>query len=582
MPLLTWLPRYDRRLLKDDIVAGLALSALLVPQGMAYAQLAGLPPITGLYTSVMCLIGYAVFGPSKVLVLGPDSSLGPMIAASILPLAMAGGDPARAVLLAGAQSVLVGVFMVAAGVAKLGFVADLLSKPTMVGYMNGLALTILIGQVRKLCGFSIETDGLIGEVIETVKAIAGGAVNPYALSIGITALVLILVLDRLLPRLPSVLLAVVVGIAASVALHLPGHGVKTVGTLPQGFPPLSVPLISAADLGALVAGALGITLVALADTISTATAYARRAGQPIDGNQEMVGIGSANILAGFFQGFAVSTSGSRTAVAFKAGAHSQVTGLVGAATILLLLVLAPNLLSQLPVPVLAAIVVVAAFSLAEVGSARRLWRQRRVEFWLSIAATVAVAVLGVLPGIAAAVGLSIFNVFRRAWWPYQAVLGRKKGEPGYHDVTHRRDVSSMPGLVIYRFDAPLFFANARTFSEQITRLAAAEPPPKWILIAAEPISDIDTTAADMLTDLVDDLHGRGTQLVFAELKSLVRGKLEQYGLSGLTERLVFFPTLNSAGKEYRRLFGTRWGVTDPPPVWPVPVEPGRREDGEDD
>ncbi len=574
MPILDWLPRYQRAWLRDDVAAGLGLTALLVPQGMAYAQLAGLRPITGLYTSIMCLVAYAVFGPSRVLVLGPDSSLGPMILASITPMLAAGGDDQRAILLASVQSVLVGVFMVAAGAAKLGFIADLLSKPTMVGYMNGLALTILVGQVRKLCGFSIEADGLVGEIVETVRKIAAGATNTWALGIGLVALAVLFVMKKVAPRFPAVLVAVVVGIAASLLLSLPSHGVKVVGDLPQGFPPVTLPWVGLADLGLLAAGAAGITLVALADTISTASAYARRTGQPVNGNQEMVGIGAANILAGFFQGFAVSTSGSRTAVAFQAGARSQVTGVIGAAAILLLLLVAPNLLSALPISVLAAIVVMAAFSLAELAAARKLWRQRRMEFWLSIAATLGVAVLGVLPGILVAVGLSILNVFRRAWWPYQAVLGREKGVPGYHDITHRPRLTSMPGLVIFRFDAPLIFANARTFAEQVTRLAATDPAPKWVLVTGEPISDVDTSAADMLADLVDDLAARGTTLAFAELKTVVRGKLAAYELPEVTERIRFFDTLNVAGKAYRAEFGTNWGDTDFPALWPPPPGTG--------
>jgi high affinity sulfate transporter 1 len=585
MPILDWLPRYQREWLRDDVAAGLGLTALLVPQGMAYAQLAGLHPITGLYTSIMCLVAYAVFGPSRVLVLGPDSSLGPMILASITPMLAAGGDDQRAILLASVQSVLVGVFMVAAGAAKLGFIADLLSKPTMVGYMNGLALTILVGQVRKLCGFSIEADGLVGEIVETVRTIAAGATNTWALGIGLVALAVLFVMKKVAPRFPAVLVAVVVGIAASLLLSLPSHGVKVVGDLPQGFPPFTLPWVGLADLGLLAAGAAGITLVALADTISTASAYARRTGAPVNGNQEMVGIGAANILAGFFQGFAVSTSGSRTAVAFQAGARSRVTGLIGAAAILLLLLVAPNLLSALPISVLAAIVVMAAFSLAELAAARTLWRQRRMEFWLSIAATLGVAVLGVLPGILVAVGLSILNVFRRAWWPYQAVLGREKGVPGYHDITHRPRLTSMPGLVIFRFDAPLIFANARTFAEQVTRLAATDPAPKWVLVTGEPISDVDTSAADMLADLVDDLAARGTTLAFAELKSVVRGKLAAYELPEVTERIRFFDTLNVAGKAYRAEFGTNWGDTDFPALWPPPPgadEPTQTENLDDD
>lgn len=572
LPILDWLPRYQRGWLREDVTAGLALTALLVPQGMAYAQLAGLPPITGLYTSVMCLVAYAISGPSRVLVLGPDSSLGPMIAATLLPLLAAGGDPARAVVLASVLSILVGLFMIAAGAARLGFVADLLSKPTQIGYMNGLALTILIGQVRKLLGFSIEGDGLIAEVTGTIDKILQGATNTSALTIGGLSLVILLVLQRLIPRIPAVLVAVVLATIASAELDLEARGVKVVGELPQGFPPFTVPVISFDDLGLLVAGALGITLVALADTISTASAYARRAGTPVDGNQEMVGIGVANVLAGLFQGFAVSTSGSRTAVAFKAGARTQVTGLVGALAIILLLVLAPNLLAALPIPTLAAIVVVAAISMSDVPGVRQLYRTRRMEFWLSIAATAGVAVFGVLPGIGLAVALSILNVFRRAWWPYQAVLGRTKGVPGYHDISRYPAARQMDGLVVFRFDAPLIFANARTFAEQVMRLDAAGRNPNWIIVAAEPITDIDTTAADMLAELIDDLAERDTTLVFAELKDPVRTKLEAYELPSVLERLLFFPTLNKAGKAYREAFGTDWDDDEPTdePAVPAP------------
>ena len=572
LPIVSWLPAYERGWLKDDVVAGLGLTALLVPQGMAYAQLAGLPPITGLYTSIMCLVAYAVFGPSRVLVLGPDSSLGPMIAASILPLVASGGDPGKAVLLASVQSVLVGVFMIGAGVAKLGFVADLLSKPTMVGYMNGLALTILVGQVRKLAGFSIEADGLLAEIAATWDKIVAGKTNLWALGVGLGALVLIKLLQKVLPKLPAVLVAVIAGILASVWLDLPAKGVKIVGELPQGFPPLTLPIVSVGEIGLLVAGALGITLVALADTISTATAYARRTGQPVDGNQEMVGIGAANVLAGFFQGFAVSTSGSRTAVAFKAGARSQITGLVGAVAILILLVVAPNLLAALPIPVLGAIVVVAAFSLAEIPATRRLWSQRRMEFWLSIAATLAVAVLGVLPGIGVAVALSILNVFRRSWWPYQAVLGREKGtNPGYFDLAENPRAGTMTGLTIFRFDAPIFFANARTFADQVLRLADADPKPNWILVAAEPISDIDTTAADMLEELAGDLETRGVQLAFAELKEPVRAKIDGYGMHHVLEKFHYFSTLNKAGKAYQEKYGTLWPGEEPPAAAAAPA-----------
>jgi len=556
---------FHREWLAKDIVAGIVLTTLLVPQGMAYAELAGLPPITGLYTSIMCLLGYAVFGPSRILVLGPDSSLGPMIAATILPLIAAKGDPKRAVALASLLAIMVAAIMIIAAVAKLGFIADLISKPTMIGYLNGLALTILVGQLPKLFGFKIDAEGLISEFTAFVRGLANGEAVAAAAAVGIAGIVLILVLQRWLPKVPAVLIMVVLAIAATTVFGLAGHGVSLVGVLPKGFPPLTIPSVRLADLGPLFAGALGIALVSLADTISTSSAFAARTGQEVDGNGEMIGIGAANLAAGLFQGFPVSTSGSRTAVAERSGARTQLTGVTGAVLITLMIVLLPGLFRNLPQPALAAVVITASLSLADIPGTVRLWRQRKAEFLLAIAAFLGVALLGVLPGIAIAVGLSILNVFRRSWWPYDTVLGRVEGLAGYHDIHSYPDARQLPGLVIYRFDAPLFFANAKTFRDEVRRLAAADPAPRWIVIAAEPVTDVDTTASDVLEDLDEELNARGISLVFAELKDPVRRKIERYGLTRTIDPSHFFPTVGAAVKAFRAETGADWrAVTGEP------------------
>jgi high affinity sulfate transporter 1 len=564
VPGLQVISSYRRQWLLKDVIAGIVLTTLLVPQGMAYAELAGLPPITGLYTSIMCLLGYAVFGPSRILVLGPDSSLGPMIAATILPLIAAKGDAKRAVELASILAIMVAAIMILASVAKLGFIADLISKPTMIGYMNGLALTILIGQLPKLLGFKVEADGLIGEITGFAKGLANGDLVPAAAAVGIAGVAVILVLQRWLPKVPAVLIAVVLAIAATTVFHLADHGVSLVGVLPKGFPPFTIPSVRLADLGPLFAGALGIALVSLADTISTASAFAARTGQEVNGNGEMIGIGAANLAAGLFQGFPVSTSGSRTAVAERSGAKTQLTGVTGAALIILMIVLVPGLFRNLPQPALAAVVITASLSLADIPATARLWRQRKAEFLLSIAAFLGVALLGVLPGIAIAVALSILNVFRRAWWPYATVLGRVDGVEGYHDTRSYPDAEHLPGLVIYRFDGPLFFANATTFRDEIRRLARADPPPTWILIAAEPVTDVDTTAADVLEDLDEALNARGISLVFAELKDPVQQKIERYGLTRTIDPHHFFPTIGAAISAFRDETGAQWMAADQP------------------
>jgi high affinity sulfate transporter 1 len=549
---------YEAKWLPKDVMAGLVLTALLVPQGMAYAELAGLPAVTGLYTSIMCLVAYALLGPSKILVLGPDSALGPMIAATILPLAGAGGDPARAILLASCLAVITGALMIAAGIGKLGFVADLLSKPTILGYMNGLALTIIVGQIPKLLGFSVDADNFLGDFSGLIDGILNGDVVTAAAAIGLFTLVVILVLTRWLPKVPAVLVAVVLAIVASIALDLQAQGVKVVGTLPQGLPSFTIPIVSLQDLGLLVIGALGIALVALTDTISTATSFADRRGETVDGNREMIGIGSANLAAGLFQGFPVSTSGSRTAVAEQAGAKTQLTGLVGAVMIALMLLFLPSLLADLPQPALGAIVIAAALSLADIAGMRRLYRQRHMEFSLAVAAFLGVTLLGVLPGIVVAIALSVGNVFRRIWMPYRTTLARTEGVPGMHDRSIHPEGLVLIGCPVYRFDAPLIFANARTFSDEIRRMAEADPRPAWIVVAAEPITDMDTTACDMLEDLLPALDAAGTRLVFAELKHPVKLKIEAYEFDDVLWSDRFFPTISAAVSEYQRLHPDIW------------------------
>ena len=331
--------------------------------------------------------------------LGPDSSLGPMIAATIAPLVLAGGDPDKAVALASVLAVLVGVVMTVAGLGHLGFVADLLSKPTQIGYMNGLALTIVVGQLPKLFGFSVDADGLIEEATAFVTGVADQLVNATAATIGVLSLVGILLMQRLMPKIPAVLVVVVLAALAVNLLDLQDDGVKTIGVLPQGFPPFTIPTVAWGDLPELFLGAVAIAVVALADTMSTSSSFAARRGERVNGDQEMIGIGAANILAGLFQGFPVSTSGSRTAVSEQAGSRSQVTGIVGAVVIAFVLVFATGVMQYVPQPTLGAIVIAAALSLADLPATRRLWHQRRTEFALSIAAFLGVALLGVLPGI---------------------------------------------------------------------------------------------------------------------------------------------------------------------------------------
>jgi len=547
VPGLRALRTYKRAWLPRDLVAGIVLCALLVPQGMAYAELAGLPAITGLYTTVVCLIAYAAFGPSPYLVLGPDSSLSPMIAAVILPLAA--GDTDYAVTLAGMLALMVGLICIGAGIAHLGFVSDLLSKPVRVGYLAGLAITIFIGQLPDLFGYSIEGGNAIQDTLGFLSNL--DQTNIYTLGVGLLCLVIILGLKRWVPRAPGILFAVVAAIAVTVLFDLAAKGVDIVGVLPQGFPRPSFPAVDLSDLAPLAGAAFGITLVALGDTISTSSGFAAKSGYDVDSDQEMVGIGAANFLTGFFQGFPISSSSSRTAVAEQSGAKTQLTGVVAAALVLVMLLFVPGLVRNLPQSALAAIIIVASISLFDTPGLRHLWKVQKSEFAIAIACILGVALVGVLEGIVIAVIFSILQFFQRSWQPYSAVLGKPEGVPGYHDLKRYPDASQIPGLLMIRWDAPIFFANANVFRKLVRGLIAQiEPKPYWVLVAAEPITDVDTTAAEMLVDLDEELNANGIHLIFAELKDPVKDKIERYGLHDTLDRRHFYRTIEVAVEEF--------------------------------
>jgi high affinity sulfate transporter 1 len=557
VPGLRTIREYRRAWLADDLVAGVVLTALLVPVGMGYAQAAGLPPITGLYATIVPLVAYAIFGPSRVMVLGPDSSLAAVIAAIVLPLA--GRDPERAVALAGMLAILTGVVILVAGLARLGFVTELLSRPVQLGYLYGIAVTIIVGQLPKLFGFSIDGRGLLPEVRDFVQGLARGRTNGAALAVGLAGIVVILGVRRWWPRVPGVIVAVGLGIAAVAAFDLTARGVQVIGILPRGLPSPAIPDIRLDDLPLLFSGALGIALVTVADTTVVSQSLAARRGEVVDPNQELVALGAANLAAGAFHGFPISSSASRTPVAIAAGARTQLTPLVGAVTIAVLLLVAPGALRNLPQPILGAVVITAAMGLVDPAAVRRLYQVRRSEFILWLAAFVGVALLGVLSGIMAAIVLSLGDFIRRAWRPHDAVLGREDELKGYHDLDRHPAARQVPGLLLYRFDAPLFFANAGEFRRRIRGLLATTTPRvRWVVVAAEPITDVDTSAAATLGELLAELRQQGVTLALAELKGPVKDRLRRYGLYDQVGDDRFFPTVGTAVDAYVDATGVEW------------------------
>jgi high affinity sulfate transporter 1 len=529
---------------------------------MAYAQLAGLPAVTGLYTSVAALLAYAVLGPSRVLVLGPDSALGPLIGAAILPLIGARGSAGRAVALAGMLALMMGVVCIVAGVARLGAIAELLSKPVRIGYINGLAIVVVVSQLPKLFGFSTRANRVVPEVQAFAKGIEHGLASWPSLAIGLVCLAVILAFRHISPRLPGVLVAVLGATTLCAALDLATKGVTVVGPVPSGFPSPTWPGVGLGDLGPLVVAAVGLTFVTITDSTALAGTLALRHGGEFDPNAELVALGAANAAAGVFRGFPVSASSTRTAVAETSGARTQMAGVMAAGAILIVLLFANRLVRNLPSSALAAVVIVAGIGLFDLASLRWLFRVRPAEFLLSAAAVVGVVSLGALWGIAVSVGLSLGEFIRRAWRPHDAVLGRVARTKGYHDIDRHPEAELIPGLIIYRFDAPVFFANAdhlrRRVRSVIDERRAAGAEVHRLLVAAEPITDIDTTGAELLHRLVEELHAEGIDVAFAGLKGPVKDRLRRYGLYDLIGDHAFAPTLGVAVDDYLADTGVHW------------------------
>ena len=557
-PGLATLRAYKREWILRDLAAGLVLTAILVPVGMGYAEASGLGAIYGLYATIIPLLAYALFGPSRILVLGPDSALAGIIAATILPLAA--GDGNRAVALAGMLSLLAGGICVLMGLARFGFITDLLSKPIRYGYLNGIALTVLVGQTPKVLGFSVKGDNLIEELRGLAGSVAEGRTNRMALLLGVACLLVIFGFRRWAPKVPGVLVAVVLATLVSAIFRLSTEtGLAVVGPLPQGLPSFRIPAVSPGDWWPLLAGAVAVALVSFADMSVLSRTFALRNGYEANTNQELVALGAANLASGLFQGFAVSSSASRTPVAETAGAKTQVTGVVGAACIALLLVFAPTLLRDLPQAALGAVVIAACVSLVEIKDVLRLYRLRRGEFFLSVVCFFGVAIAGVVQGIFIAVGLSLLAFIWRAWRPYDAVLARVDGLKGYHDIKRHPEGRRIPGLVLFRWDAPLFFANAEIFHDHVLRAVSEAPTrTKWVVVAAEPVTDVDITAADALADLDEELHRAGMDLCFAEMKGPVKDRLKRYGLFTKLGTENFFPTIGQAVDRYLELYGVEW------------------------
>ncbi|SOE86931.1 high affinity sulphate transporter 1 [Burkholderia sp. YR290] len=548
LPGLTMLRTYRVKWLPNDLAAGLVLTTMLVPVGIAYAEASGVPGVYGLYATIVPLLAYAVFGPSRILVLGPDSALAAPILAVVI--ATAGSDPSRAIATASMMAIVSGLFCIVMGLLRLGFITELLSKPIRYGYMNGIALTVLFSQLPKLFAISFDDRGALRDLLALGAAIAAGKTNWYSFAVGAGSLVLILLLKRF-EKVPGILIAVVLATLSVIVFDLDSVGVKVLGKIPQGLPSFALPWVGDADLVKILLGGCAVALISFADTSVLSRTFAARFHTRVDPNQEMVGLGAANLAAGFFHGFPISSSSSRTPVAEAAGARTQVTGVVGAVAVAILLIAAPNLMRYLPNSALAAVVIAAALGLFEFADLGRIYRIQQWEFWLSVVCFAGVAVFGAIPGICIAIVIATIEFLWDGWRPHYATLGRVEDLRGYHDIKRYPHATRIPGLLLFRWDAPLFFANAELFQERLLEaVEESSTPVRRIVVAAEPVTSIDVTSADMLRELIRMLSERDIALHFAEMKDPVRDKLGRFEMLDIVGDEQFHPTVGSAVDDY--------------------------------
>jgi high affinity sulfate transporter 1 len=541
---------YSPQLFRADLSAGLVLTAMLIPVGMSYAEAAGLPAICGLYATIVPLLAYACFGHSRLLVLGPDSALAGMIASAILPLAA--HQPEYAVMLASMLALMVGGLCITAGYLRLGFLTELLSKPIRYGYLHGIALTILVSQTPKLLGLEWSAPSMLTTLPEIAPQLMWQSLASPAALTGLTALGVMLLLTYLRPQSPVIVIGLVVGTTLAWLMGWSQtNQLDVVGTLPHGLPRWTLPHIPLNQWIELCWSALAIALVAFADMSVLSRTYAQRLGEVSHTNRELVALGWSNVLTGLFQGFPITSSGSRTPVAEAAGARTQMTGIVAALTIILCLWFGASVFALIPKTVLAAIVIIAGLSLMDWRGFIQLYRLRPSEFGLAVSCMLGVLLFGVVQGIFLALAIASAAFMWRAWRPYDAVLGRIHGVKGYHDVARHPEAVQIEGLILFRWDAPLFFANQDSFRRHLWRLIEqAQTPTRWMVIAAEPITDIDLTAAEMLHTLKTSLQARQIELRFAELKGPVKDRLKDYGLYALWGDQGFYPTIGRAVDDY--------------------------------
>jgi len=539
---------YRRADLPHDLIAGLSVAAVALPVGVAYAELAGFNPVVGLYVSILPLFLYALFGTSRQLVVGPDAATCALVAAAVTPLA--GGDPDRYAALAIAMTALAGLFCIGASFLRLGALADFLSKPILVGFLNGISIYILVGQLGKLLGFSIAAPGILPKLAEVAGKIE--QIHWPTFAVGVGTFVLYIGSRRLLPRMPAPLVALVGAGLAVALLGLDTKGVAVIGAVPAGLPKFAIPHITLAQVNDMAGAAAGLALVMFSSMMLTARSFAARNRYEIDADREFVALGAANLAAAVSQGFAVSGADSRTAMSDASGGRTQLTGLVAAATIAVVLLFFTEPLRYVPIAALGAVLIMASLSLVDVHTLRRFLRISKFEFTLSLLATLGVIWVGAIQAIVVAVVLALLQFVRISAKPHASVLGKVEGLPGFHSLDRHPEARTEPGLVMFSFDGPLVFFNAPHFKQAAqAAIAAAGADLKWFVLDALPLTQLDITGMQTLEDLSQTLHEGGADLVVAGRMTQMRLRREASELEESNFADRHYPTLQQALRAYR-------------------------------
>jgi len=544
IPGVAMLRGYRPARLGGDLAAGVAVGAMLVPQGLAFAELAGMRPAAGLWAAMVSLVAYAIFGPSRQLMVGPEAGTAILTLAVISPLGLEGAQYESA---AGALAVLVGLLLLIGGLARAGAIADFLSRPILVGYLNGIAWVLIASQLGVLIGLRRQESDFIPQLVEVARGL--DRIHEPTLWLSLATIALLVLLWRFAPKIPGAVVVIVVTLPLSAWLGFEGKGIAVVGEIDRGFPAPALPSVDFRTLVRLIPGAFGAALLAYASAVLTSRSFADKRSYSTSANKEFFGLSTANFLSAVFQGFPVAASESRTVVNDSAGGRTQMVSLAASVVVLSVLLFLTPVFAYLPTAMLGAVVIVAAISLIDVEGIVRLWRVRSWEGALSLMTMAAVLVFGILEGILIAVALSLGALIRRATLPHDAVLGRLKGRPGYQDVENRPGSETLPGLVIYRVDAPLFFANARFVKEQVCELTANEDV-RMLVLDAGGIFDMDMTAAEMLEKLHAELSEAGTTLAIAEPHAPLRRALRKSGLLDKVGEENVFPTVGAAIRAY--------------------------------